>query len=64
MRLDAQGTQLTYCTNIHPAEGLAGVLRSLDEYTVPLKARLSPDAPFGVGLRLSCLLYTSPSPRD
>ncbi|WP_295815635.1 metabolite traffic protein EboE [uncultured Deinococcus sp.] len=53
MRLDAQGTQLTYCTNIHPAEGLAGVLRSLDEYTVPLKARLSPDAPFGVGLRLS-----------
>lgn len=47
------GAHLTYCTNIHPASGMDGVRRSLDEYTVPLRARLSPDAPFGVGLRLS-----------
>jgi hypothetical protein len=47
------GAHLTYCTNIHPASGLEGVRRSLDEYTVPLRARLSPEAPFGVGLRLS-----------
>ncbi len=47
------GAHLTYCTNIHPASGLAGVRSSLDEYTVPLRARLSPGAPFGVGLRLS-----------
>ncbi|GHF38242.1 hypothetical protein HNQ07_001087 [Deinococcus metalli] len=47
------GAQLTYCTNIHPAEGLDGVRRSVETYTVPLKARLSPDAPFGVGLRVS-----------
>ena len=47
------GAHLTYCTNIHPASGIGGVRRSLEEYTVPLRARLSPDAPFGVGLRLS-----------
>lgn len=44
---------VTYCTNIHPSHGMADVTASLDRYAVPLKARLSPDAPFGVGLRLS-----------
>ena len=47
------GAHLTYCTNIHPAKGLCGVRQSLEEYTVALKARLSPNAPLGVGLRLS-----------
>lgn len=48
-----RGAHLTYCTNIHPANGLNEVRASLEAYAVPLKERLSPDAPFGVGLRLS-----------
>lgn len=47
--------QLTYCTNIHPGETWAEVMASLQDYLPALKARLSPDAPFGVGLRLSDL---------
>jgi sugar phosphate isomerase/epimerase len=44
---------LTYCTNIHPAVGWEAVLESLRAHAPALKARLSPDAPFGIGLRLS-----------
>lgn len=47
------GLHLTYCTNIHPAERWGEVLDNLARHTVPLKARLCPHAPFGVGLRLS-----------
>jgi sugar phosphate isomerase/epimerase len=45
--------QLTYCTNIHPAIGWEAVQESLRAHGPALKARLSPDAPFGIGLRLS-----------
>jgi sugar phosphate isomerase/epimerase len=44
---------LTYCTNIHAADGWAAVFANLQKYAPALKARFSPDAPFGVGLRLS-----------
>jgi sugar phosphate isomerase/epimerase len=44
---------LTYCTNIHAADGWDGVLANLKKYAPALKARFAPDAPFGVGLRLS-----------
>ena len=44
---------LTYCTNIHPAKGFSEVWESLKQHALPLKASLSPDAPFGIGLRLS-----------
>ena len=44
---------LTYCTNIHPARGFQEVWESLKRHALPLKASLSPDAPFGIGLRLS-----------
>jgi sugar phosphate isomerase/epimerase len=44
---------LTYCTNIHAADGWEGVLSNLKTYAPALKARFSPNAPFGVGLRLS-----------
>ena len=44
---------LTYCTNIHPAVGWEAVLDSLRAHAPALKARLSPGAPFGIGLRLS-----------
>jgi sugar phosphate isomerase/epimerase len=49
----ADGLHLTYCTNIHPAVGWEAVLDSLRAHAPPLKAQLSPDAPFGIGLRLS-----------
>jgi sugar phosphate isomerase/epimerase len=44
---------LTYCTNIHAADGWDGVLANLKTYAPALKQRFSPNAPFGVGLRLS-----------
>lgn len=47
------GRHLTYCTNIHPAVGWDAVQESLRAHAPALKARLSPDAPFGLGLRLS-----------
>jgi sugar phosphate isomerase/epimerase len=47
------GQHLTYCTNIHPAVGWEAVLESLRTHATALKARLSPAAPFGIGLRLS-----------
>jgi sugar phosphate isomerase/epimerase len=47
------GLHLTYCTNIHPAVGWDAVLESLRAHAPALKARLSPDGPFGIGLRLS-----------
>ncbi|MEN9870458.1 MAG: hypothetical protein RLZZ171_1446 [Cyanobacteriota bacterium] len=44
---------LTYCTNIHPGETWAEVENNLRQYILPLKTRLSPDKPFGIGLRLA-----------
>jgi sugar phosphate isomerase/epimerase len=44
---------LTYCTNIHAADGWEGVYANLRQYAPALKARFSATAPFGVGLRLS-----------
>jgi len=48
-----ESLQLTYCTNIHPSNGWDEVFMSLRRYAPALKARLAPDAPFGIGLRLS-----------
>jgi sugar phosphate isomerase/epimerase len=44
---------LTYCTNIHAADGWEAVSANIRQYAPALKARFSPSAPFGVGLRLS-----------
>ncbi|WGQ11327.1 metabolite traffic protein EboE [Pedobacter gandavensis] len=44
---------LTYCTNIHSGESWKEVFASLQKYTLPVKAKISPSAPFGIGLRLS-----------
>ena len=44
---------LTYCTNIHPGETWAEVDTNLKRYLPQLKSRLSPNQPFGVGLRLA-----------
>ena len=54
MRLPHAGDfHLTYCTNIHPADGWEAVFATVRRYAPALKARLSPGAPFGLGLRLS-----------
>ena len=34
---------LTYCTNVHAAEDLAGIVAQLDTYAVPIRARLGAD---------------------
>ncbi len=44
---------LGYCTNIHTGETWTDHFAALQEAIPELKKRLSPDAPFGIGLRLS-----------
>lgn len=46
---------VTYCSNIHPGETWSQVFANLEQYIPPLKARLAPKEPFGIGLRLSDL---------
>jgi sugar phosphate isomerase/epimerase len=54
VRVDPSGFfHLTYCTNIHAAEGWDAVKRNIERFAPALKRRLSPSAPFGIGLRLS-----------
>jgi sugar phosphate isomerase/epimerase len=45
--------ELTYCTNIHAGESWDEIRASLDAHVPRIKARVSPDTPFGLGLRLS-----------
>ena len=44
---------LGYCTNIHAGESWPDHFAALQDAVPELKKRLSPDAPFGIGLRLS-----------
>ena len=54
MKLTAQNDlHLTYCTNIHPGESWEEVKINLQQYIPQLKAKLSSDRPFGIGLRLA-----------
>jgi sugar phosphate isomerase/epimerase len=54
VRVDASGSRhLTYCTNIHAADGWDAVLTNVRRFAPALKQRFSPAAPFGIGLRLS-----------
>lgn len=54
MQIDRAGQfHLTYCTNIHPGHGWAEVDANLQRFAPALKRRLSPQAPFGLGLRLA-----------
>jgi hypothetical protein len=43
----------TYCSNIHSGEEWGDHFEQIKAHLPELKSRLSPDAPFGVGLRLS-----------
>lgn len=51
MKLD--NYHLTYCTNIHPGEHWNEVFANLQQYIPALKAQLSCNKPFGIGLRLA-----------
>jgi hypothetical protein len=54
MKIGTNGCfHLTYCTNIHPGESWREVFANLKQYVPVLKARLSPENPFGIGLRLA-----------
>ncbi|MEV4705258.1 metabolite traffic protein EboE [Actinoplanes sp. NPDC049316] len=55
MRLRHPGGQtvhLSYCTNVHAAENLEGILEQLDTYAVPIRERLGADV-LGLGLWLA-----------
>ncbi len=47
------GHHLTYCTNIHPGESWEETFGNLKAYIPRIKKEISPDAPFGIGLRSS-----------
>jgi sugar phosphate isomerase/epimerase len=49
---DGQTVHLGYCTNVHPAEDLAGVIGQLDSYATPIRERLGTDV-LGLGLWLA-----------
>jgi len=49
----APSLHLTYCTNIHPGETWDEVFANVSTHVLAVKARVAPDRPFGVGLRLS-----------
>ncbi|MEX0773619.1 MAG: metabolite traffic protein EboE [Balneolales bacterium] len=54
MRIEEQ-LHLTYCTNIHPGNQWSEVQANIKKFGPELKKRISPDEPFGIGLRLSNL---------
>jgi sugar phosphate isomerase/epimerase len=49
---DGQLVHLSYCTNVHPAEDLAGVIGQLDTYAVEIRRELDADV-LGLGLWLA-----------
>jgi sugar phosphate isomerase/epimerase len=53
------GSHLTYCTNIHPGESWNEVSANLERYLPRVKRRVSSNAAFGVGLRLSAVAARS-----
>jgi hypothetical protein len=46
---------LSYCSNIHPGESWPEHFAQLKAHVPKVKEQVSPDAPFGIGLRLSAL---------
>jgi len=57
-------SHLSYCTNIHPGESWDEIRGNLTRYLPQVKRRVSPAAPFGVGLRLSAVAARSLSEPD
>lgn len=48
-------SHLSYCTNIHSGESWEEIFSNIESYCIPVKKNISPDKPFGIGLRLSNL---------
>jgi sugar phosphate isomerase/epimerase len=64
MKLNSHsGAHLTYCSNIHPGESWAEVRAQIGTHLPKVKAELSPEQPFGIGLRLSAVAAQSLSER-
>lgn len=60
MKLDSdRSVHLTYCSNIHPGETWTEVRAQVGAHLPKVKARLSPERPFGIGLRLSAIAAES-----
>ncbi len=53
------GIHLTYCSNIHPGETWADVRVQIGAHLPKVKSHISPDEPFGIGLRLSAVAAES-----
>lgn len=51
--MQVNGYHLTYCTNIHPGESWEDMFKNLKDYVLKVKSEVSPNTPFGIGLRLS-----------
>jgi sugar phosphate isomerase/epimerase len=49
---DGRQVHLSYCTNVHPAEDLPGIVGQLDTYAVAIRERLGADV-LGLGLWLA-----------
>lgn len=47
------GRHFSYCLNVHPGESLVDLIDVLRSQVPEIKKALSPDRPFGLGLRLS-----------
>ena len=47
------GLHLAYCTNIHRGEDWAQTFDSLQKHTMAVRAQVSPNKPYAIGLRLS-----------
>jgi len=58
------GNHLTYCTNIHPGERWTEVRSNLEHYLPLIKKLVSPNGPFGVGLRLSAIAASELQGKD
>src|SRR5258708_15018426 len=46
------GRHLAYCTNIHRGETWPQTFETLERYALEVKARVSPNEPYAIGLRL------------
>lgn len=55
MHLNDSLGHLTYCTNIHAGETWAEIFDGIRKHLPAVKAELSPNAPLGLGLRLSAV---------
>jgi hypothetical protein len=44
---------IPYCLNIHPGESLSDTRSAIERYALAVKARVSPGAPYPLGLRLA-----------